>query len=63
MFTDPTCTDCNHMLHSEYGIEEPHIAHCEFGGEHEPGGHAQLEEDRKTAYYEHINQLYFDYHN
>lgn len=28
MFTDRTCYTCLYMMNSEYGLEEPHQAHC-----------------------------------
>lgn len=40
MYNDPTCNVCHAMAQSEYGVEEPHQAHCTI--EHDKGEHETM---------------------
>lgn len=44
MYNDPTCDTCHDMIHnSEYGVEEPHQAHCSI--DHDKGEHYTMVSD------------------
>jgi len=60
MYNDPTCDICHEMLESEYGVEEPHFAHCSIT--HERGEHNALQDDGKADHMdiEDPNTEYYD---